>query len=239
MWFLKKNQIFSFLQAGKDFLVGLIFPKICLSCKKVGFSLCPECEKNIKILKTDLCIYCGKISPRGKICQNCRRGSSLTGVITTTKYSGLVKELIHSLKYDGNRDLVLPLGRMLAKKFSHIKITGEIIIVPVPLHRRRKNARGFNQSELLARYLAAKSGDQYRDLLRRIKFTEPQIQFHKRQRIDNLKKAFKANEYNLKKKKIILIDDVCTTGATLEACAKELRQAGAREIWGLVLAHGN
>jgi len=240
MEFLKKqNQIFSFLTVIKDFLIGLIFPKICLSCGANGFSLCPKCESKIKILKTDICIYCGKISPRGKICQTCRRKSSLTGIIVATKYSGIIKESIHSFKYDGNRDLLPPLGKILIKKFSNIKISGQITITSVPLHRVRKNTRGFNQSELLAKYLAKEIGAPYQDLLKRVKSTESQIQFRKDERIKNLIGAFKTKVKNLQVGKIILVDDVCTSGATLEACAKELRRAGAREIWGLVLAHGN
>lgn len=240
MWFLKsKNQIFNFLFTTKDFLIGLIFPKICLSCGVNGFSLCPRCQNKIKILKTDTCIYCGKISPRGKICQNCRRKSSLTGVIFVAKYSGIIKKTIHQFKYEGNTELLQPLGKILIKKFSDIKIPGQITITSVPLHRTRKNIRGFNQSELLERYLAKEVGVRYEELLKRVKPTESQIKFHKYERIDNLKGAFKAETKNLSGKKIILVDDVCTSGATLETCAKELRRAGAREVWGLVLAHGN
>ncbi len=223
----------------KDFFLDLIFPKICLSCGVNDFSLCPKCQNKIKILKTDTCIYCGKISLRGKICQNCRRKSSLTGVIVATKYSGIIKESIHQFKYDGDTELLQPLGKILVKKFSDIKIPGQITITSVPLHRKRKNTRGFNQSELLGKYLANEVGGRYEELLKRIKSTESQIKFHKYERIDNLKGAFKAETKNLSGKKIILVDDVCTSGATLETCAKELRRAGAREVWGLVLAHGN
>jgi ComF family protein len=223
----------------KDFFLDLIFPKICLSCGVSGFSLCPRCQNKIKILKTDTCIYCGKISPRGKICQNCRRKSSLTGVIFVAKYSGIIKKTIHQFKYDGNTELLQPLGKILIKKFSGIKIPGQITITSVPLHHTRKNTRGFNQSELLGKYLAKEVGVRYEELLKRVKPTESQIKFHRYERIDNLKGAFRAKAKNLCGKKIILIDDVCTSGATLETCAKELRRAGAREIWGLVLAHGN
>lgn len=87
--------------------------------------------------------------------------------------------------------------------------------------------------------MAKEVGVRYEELLKRIKSTESQIKFHRYERIDNLKGAFKAETKNLSGKKIILVDDVCTSGATLEACAKELRRAGAREVWGLVLAHGN
>jgi ComF family protein len=240
MWFLKsENQIFNFLSAAKDFLIGLIFPKICLSCGANGFSLCPRCQNKIKILKIDTCIYCGKISPRGKICQNCKGKSSLTGVIVAAKYSGIIKKSIHQLKYDGNTELLQPLGKILIKKFSDSRISGQIIATSVPLHLTRKNTRGFNQSELLGKYMAKEVGVRYEELLKRIKSTESQIKFHRYERIDNLKGAFKAETKNLSGKKIILVDDVCTSGATLEACAKELRRAGAREVWGLVLAHGN
>lgn len=223
----------------KDFFLDLIFPKICLSCGVNNFLLCPKCQNKIKILKTDTCIYCGKISPRGKICQNCKRKSSLTGIIVATKYSGIIKELIHSFKYESNKGLLQPLGKILVKKFSDIKINGRVIITSVPLHWTRKNTRGFNQSELLAKYLAKEVGDQYEELLKRVKSTKPQIKFNKYDRINNLKGAFVTKVKNLYGEKIILIDDVCTSGATLEACAKELLRSGAQEVWGLVLAHGN
>lgn len=239
-WFSRKQTIIiKIWKKSSDFLISLIFPKICLECEVNGFSLCPQCAKKIRLLKTTICIYCGKISPRGKICSSCRGKSCLTGIIIGVKYSGTIKEVIHSFKYEGNRDLLPPLGNILVNKLDETRISGDKIITFVPLHKKKENIRGFNQSELLARYLANKTSNKCKKLLIRTKFTKPQIGLTKEGRKNNLEKAFRAIDKNMKGKTIILIDDVCTTGATLEECARQLRIAGARQIWGLVIAHGN
>ena len=235
----RREIFYSFLVKNRDFLVELIFPKICVGCGENGFWLCEKCSAKIKIIKTDLCIFCGKIRDKGKLCGRCRSRYVLTGVIVATKFQGVMKKAIHSLKYDGNQDLAVILSKILEKKLETTRISKDFIITSVPLHWRKGNFRGFNQSELLAKLLAKKTGRPYRRLLKRIKPTESQTALGGVSRRENLKGAFKPLVEKIENKRIILVDDVCTTGSTLNECAIQLRKVGAREVWGLVLAHGN
>lgn len=221
-----------------DFCISLVFPKICIGCEKEGFCLCPKCFKKIKIQKTPLCIYCGKIANKG-LCQTCSSKTPLTGVLVGCKYSGLVKEIIHRYKYDGDKELANPLCEILLEKLNEKKFNSETLITSVPLHKKRQNYRGFNQSEIIARKIARSAGINYEKLLGRKVFNQPQMTLSRRARKENLLGAFSSLGADLHGKTIIVVDDVCTTGATLEECAKTLRKSGARQVWGLVIAHGS
>ena len=112
------------------------------------------------------------------------------------------------------------------------------LIMPIPLHKRRRRWRGFNQSELLAKIIGKNFDLEFSEDLKRIKYTTPQAKLDRKQRKTNIKNCFVWTGKNLKNKNIILVDDVTTTGSTLNECARVLRANGAREIWGLVIANG-
>jgi len=128
---------------------------------------------------------------------------------------------------------------MLSSRLSESQFQGDLVIVPVPLHSRKQRVRGFNQAEFLARSVSKKLDIPGGLALKRHINTRSQVELSGRERRKNLEKAFFCQDQGLvAKKTVILIDDVSTTGTTLEECAKVLRTAGARQVWGLVVARG-
>lgn len=154
----------------------------------------------------------------------------------------LLKKIIHGLKYKFVEDLASPLGTLLIRELK--KVEGQIgkpdFIVPVPLHRKRLLERGFNQSELLAlKILEYFEWPVENTVLLRTRMTAPQVSQDEAGRKENVGNAFSAvDPSKILNKKIVLLDDVFTTGATMEECAKVLKSAGAKEVLGLALAKG-
>ena len=233
------------------FFLDLIFPKFCLGCGKEGIWLCPKCQAKILPVKTQLCPGCGRISPRqrrgkyfGIYCQNCRRKyrPKLKGIIVAAYYvEGPIKELIHNFKYNHILELETILGDLLAKSLKdNLKSERDVIVTAVPLHFLRRAQRGYNQSEILARYVANKlKMPKNFQIIKKIRQTKPQVKLGGKKRLENLKNCYKIINKNIVRgQTIILVDDVTTTGTTLNECAKVLREAGAKGIWGLVVAKG-
>jgi len=223
-----------------EFCLDLIFPKTCVYCGGFGSFVCGKCLVKIKPIKTQVCPKCGKISDLGKWCPGCKGKSSLTGIIVGAAYrSGPTKEMIHYLKYNSVKELAGPLADLLIDQLIEEELSNKVIVTSVPLHKKRYLERGYNQSELIAKIVADKLGLNYQNLLVRKKYTEPQVKLKGDDRRSNLAGAFTAlDSTNIKGKTIFLVDDVSTTGSTLEECAKVLRAAGARRIYGLVIARG-
>lgn len=223
----------------KNLIYDLLFPKRCIKCKKPGEFICFGCFSKIEKIKTYTCQKCGKITKNGSYCNSCRNGVDLTGVMVACDYNiGPTKELIHHLKYSGFLDLSEVLGELLVERIKNSK-NKKFIVVPVPMHRKKELERGFNQSELLARYLSKKMGLKGGLALEKIKSTEAQMRLKRKDRLKNLNKVFECVDRELVKgQQILLIDDVMTTGTTLNECAKALKKAGARQVWGLVVAKG-
>jgi ComF family protein len=226
----------------KDFFLDLIFPKFCVGCKKEGEWFCISCKKKIIYIKSPACPYCNRLTKAGQLCSRCREKSALTGVIISAYYeNGPLKEAIHTLKYDGVFDLKYDLSQLLIKAINFRKLEKKFILIPVPLHKIRKAERGYNQTELLVDEISKEIGFPIiKNKLLRIKNKAPQITLSGAERRNNVKGIFKFNggAEKIKNKNIILVDDVFTTGSTLEECAKILRENGAKEVWGLVLAKG-
>ncbi|MFA5926692.1 MAG: ComF family protein [Patescibacteria group bacterium] len=231
------NKIFSFLS---DIFLDIFFPKRCVNCGKYGDLLCFGCVGEIEAIKTDTCPECGRISKHGRFCTNCKRklGMELTGLLVAAHYRGPIKKMIHQYKYAGIRDLSVLLGEILFQRLHDHTLPG-LIVVPVPLHRKREAGRGFNQSELMARYISKKLNLAGGMALARVKNTEPQARLAKAKRLTNLTGAFAVVDKDLVSgRDVLLVDDVATTLATLNECAKVLRQSGARRVWGSVVARG-
>jgi ComF family protein len=155
-------------------------------------------------------------------------------------YEETLRACIHALKYDGQTRLAEPLGNLLASKYRASGLRADII-VPVPLHSERLQKRGYNQSKLLAEYCSRQvSVPVHEDMLIRRRATSAQVGLAAKERHQNVAGAFVCSPTftgkALAHHKILLIDDVCTTGATLEACSAPLFAAGAQEVWALVLA---
>ena len=223
----------------KTFL-NIFFPKRCVGCGQPGGFVCFECAGKIEMIKTATCSECGKITKSGQYCSNCRQRlkTNLKGLIIAAKYdAGPTKEMIHHLKYSGFTELVPLLSEIIYGRIHNNIPARNLVIVPVPLHKKRQSLRGFNQAELIGRELSKKLNLPGGAALSRIKNTESQVKLARENRKKNLIGAFVCDDREfILGKSVLLIDDVTTTGATLDECAKVLKLAGAREVWGVVVA---
>lgn len=161
---------------------------------------------------------------------------SLDGIRGVGYLRGPLKRAIYQFKYRQKRKLALPLADLMHHYLLENPSPADLI-VPVPLHMDRLRERGYNQAALLARKLSERSGLALEEgSLVRIKETAPQVALKADERRKNVRGAFRGQGEKLEDRQVLIIDDVCTTGATLEACAEALREKGARTIWALVLA---
>jgi ComF family protein len=226
-------------------LLDIFFPRICAVCEKdiADGPMCGTCHIAFgsKEIRSPLCVKCGDpfISKEGTdhACGKCLTvklpfNFARSGFI----YDGAVAESIHRFKYSGKIILANPLGALMASHAEALKLKPDVV-VPVPLHGKRLKARGFNQSLMLARAVAKRLGVKTDWAgLKRTKPTLPQIGLKHNERAENVAGAFEVITPSLfKSKKVLLIDDVFTTGATITECAKTLKKSGA-EVSILTLA---
>lgn len=196
--------------------------------------MCDDCFESLRgkfILPT--CPEC-RTPTDGRYCDTHRGSHSLDGIIASFSFDEyVIREAIHYLKYNGIRELAAPLGRLIGGCI-HGGVFGDALLVPVPLHPGRQAERGFNQAELLARQLPFPIA---LDVVKRTKHRPTQASLDGEARRQNLAGAFTVTRPELaQQKNIIVVDDVSTTGTTLEEIARVLKAAGARSAWGVVLA---
>jgi len=221
--------------------LDLLFPPRCAACKKQGHVLCPACRSAIHPLAPPFCQRCGTPLAAENICPQCSfRAPSLSGVRAYSSFEEPLRGCIYSLKYEGNTRLTEPLGLLLAQAYRHYALQVDAIIA-VPLDNKRQEQRGYNHAYLLAKVCAAQVHvPLYATMLIRHRATVAQVGLPASERRQNVAGAFRCTAAfttgALLGRRILIIDDVCTTGATLEACAAPLFAAGAREVWALVLA---
>jgi len=221
--------------------LDLLFPVHCAGCQRIGHVLCPACIGRIQPIPSPFCQLCGTPLFLDGICKNCQYHTlKLNGQRAVSFYQEPLRGCIHALKYDGNTRLAEPLGLLLAQAYTRYGMQADMLI-PVPLHSERQQQRGYNHAALLAKVCSAQLGVPMNDrVLVRHRATVAQVDLHPRERYQNVAGAFACATATagggVCGRRIVVIDDVSTTSATLEACAVPLFAAGAREIWGLVLA---
>lgn len=219
----------SFLSGLSKGILNIIYPPLCEACQvkidpESGYAcLCKNCVSKIKILNPPAAIT---------RCDNIK-------VWAVCGYEGIAKDCIHLFKYNNRISLSKPLADIMSN-FTNKNLADKKfdMIVPVPLHKTKMRERGFNQAELLARRLGKNTNRILcLDAVKRIKPTASQTGLSKTKRFTNLKGAFKITDGGkVSGKRILLIDDVFTTGSTISECAKTLLKAGAKSVSGLVLA---
>ena len=222
----------------KDKIANAIFPVYCFNCGKEGSWLCEDCMSFMEFFPVFLCPKCGKKSYLGRVCKRCLGKSFLDGIIAMDRYNNpLIQNLIKLLKFRYITDLEPILNRLVRKfclKYSEI-FPADAVLVPVPLHPLRFRQREFNQAEFIANFVSNALGYKILKILERIRYTYRQSELPKEMKENNIKGAFRCNG-DLRGKNVILIDDIYTSGATMQECAKVLKEAGAKEVWGFVLA---
>ncbi len=223
-------------------IIDILFPKFCLNCGKEGSLLCEDCFSLIDINSYTFCHVCGKRTPDFKICPNCRRKTNLSGIFFATYYKDTIaKMLIQKLKYP---PFIREISKVLAKIIiSHLSLLEfsfpeNSLFVPIPLFQKREKWRGFNQSAEIAKELSSYYGIPFsKDILFKIRETLPQVELKSKERKENIKDSFYIKEdINIKGKTIFLIDDVYTTGSTLEESAQIIKKGKPKDIFGLVVA---
>ncbi len=204
----------------------------------MGDFLCIGCGQKLPRLLPPICQRCGKPESSGGLCSTCWGcQTAISGVRSPFRFDGVMRRAIHELKYRNLKAISGSLAELLAAYLRDNPVPGEVL-VPVPLHPRRLRERGYNQSSLLALELARRTGlAVVEDGLYRSKDSPSQAQTTTvEDRRGNVADAFACRNSKLSGKQVLLVDDVCTSGATLEACAAALRAAGAASVWGLTLA---
>lgn len=230
-------------------LLNLLFPQFCLKCQKEGFLICKDCFSLIDINPFQYCPFCShpnRVIKNGK-CQS-HQNFYLNGLFSACEYKNpLVKKMIFLFKYKPYiKNISLPLTTLI---ISHFALTEKHpltllhqpkqgVFMPVPLFKKKEKQRGYNQSALIAQILSIyyKLPLQKNNLIK-IKDTQSQTKFNKQQRQQNIANAFVIKNPDLiNGKTIFLIDDVFTTGSTMEECAKILKANGALKVFGIVVA---
>ncbi|HJX68874.1 MAG TPA: ComF family protein [Dehalococcoidia bacterium] len=214
------------------------FPRRCVGCGRGGGFLCPECVRELPRLMPPVCPRCGRPQASGMVCPGCwQRPTEIDGIRSPFRFDEVIRKAIHELKYRNLRAISNRLAELLADYLKESPLPREAL-VGVPLHPRRLRERGYNQSSLLARELGKHIGlPVIEDCLIRVKQAQPQVKAADvEERRRNVADAFVCRDERVKGKRIVLIDDVCTSGATLESCAAALKDKGATSVWGLTLA---
>ena len=228
-----------------DGLLAVLLAPACAACERpleepTRGAVCASCWAAILPITPPVCERCGDPLPSWRVisleqarCPRCRRRrGSVTRSRAIGPYEGSLRAIVHALKYDGRRQLARPLGERLAETGDSV-LKGADVIVAVPLHRSRRRARGFNQAAEIARHL----GPPVTPALRRLRATPSQTDLPAARRHANVRDAFAlARGASVAGATVVLVDDVSTTGATLEACARVLLDAGAREVRALTAA---
>lgn len=227
----------------------IIFPPQCISCAEIidqhqSDMFCQSCREKIHFINGSFCPICGipfRESPAGNhICGNCLENRPhYTLARAVADFDTVIMDTIHKFKYGHNISIGNSLGSFMADfTFPDFNFSEYSLLIPLPLHIRRLRERGFNQSLLLAKKIGQKHKLSVNfSLLKRHKFTLTQTGLHKAQREQNIRNAFTTVcDHKVSGTNIILIDDVYTTGATINECAKVLVQAGAEKVAVLTLA---
>ena len=226
-------------------VLQLLFPLRCPVCDGIvpqaGEKICLECLGRLKVLTPPWCMKCGKkLAQEGEYCADCgkkthffMRGRALY------EYESIALS-IYRFKYGGRREYADYFGEEMEEYLGDfIRSVEPDALIPIPLHRKRRAARGYNQAELLARALGDRLGiPVYTDFLVRQKNTAPLKYENPEERQNNLKKAFNILQNDVKLEKVMIVDDIYTTGSTMDETARVLKEAGVQEIYFVTLACG-
>lgn len=222
----------------KGAALDFLFPQYCVGCGKEGDFLCYSCHQSLSRITPPLCPKCGRPQPSGILCPDCISWpAEIDGIRSPFRFDGVMRQAIHQLKYRNLRALVKPLAKLLWDYLTTNPVPAEVL-VPVPLHQKRLRERGYNQSGLLAQELGKLTNlPVVNDCLIRQQHAPPQARTSTvEERRSNIANAFTCRNHRLRDTQVLLIDDVSTSGATLNACAAALKASGTTSVWGLAMA---
>lgn len=217
--------------------LDIIYPSQCVGCGRYGAKICANCKKDIQVIKPPLCDFCGIQLTQEGVCATCQNEKpAFNQLRSVAAYQGSLRQAVHNLKYHRDVSLGLYLAKPMIKLFRNLHWKVDII-VPVPLGSIRLKERGYNQASLLAYPIALATSTRYEPkALRRIRETESQVELTMEARRQNVNGAFLGISTYVHSKRILIVDDVATSCATLNACAIALLSAGADCVYALTLA---
>jgi ComF family protein len=224
-------------------LLSLLFPTECAGCRRYikDFKyvyVCPDCYDGLRTLPENICPACAKPIHSGHAdgCRECReRGNEFSYVLAAGVFEGALKEMIHYMKFNNKKSAARVAAGLIMERVDLKVFTGADMIVPAPLSAASAAARGYNQTYEVAKYLSKKTGIELAQSVRKIKETPAQNTLDRKERLKNLKGAFEVKGH-VEGKTVIVVDDVFTTGATINEIAGTLKKASAKEVRGLVIA---
>ncbi len=222
----------------KGVALNLLFPQYCVGCGRDGAFICSGCAAALPHIEPPLCPRCGIPESSGGLCHNgVHWTAEIDGIRAPFRFEGIIREAIHQFKYQNLRAIATTLVEMLRLYVDANPVKADILM-PVPLHAKRLRERGYNQSGLLAQELSRRLGIPVDEKsLIRTRHSLPQARTTGvAERHRNVIGLFACSSVAVQGKNVMVIDDVTTSGATLNACAAALKKSGAASVWGLALA---
>ena len=226
-------------------IIKALYPDACPNCGKVvdKVGLCKDCKGTFKLIKNPICGICGRTvdSEDICICEDCRETKHVfIRNVSVFEYKGDIKECIYRFKYANMRCYAEYFAAEAARRYTKLlKIWKIDTIVAVPMYGKKQRKRGYNQAEEFAKSLGKACGIKVdKKCLKRVKDTAPMKTLSKQQRYENLQKAFVADKKS-NVKRVLVVDDIFTTGSTIDACAKVLKKSGVEVVYGLCIASGS
>ncbi|QFJ54001.1 ComF family protein [Pseudobutyrivibrio xylanivorans] len=239
----------SYLRYIIDVSLGLLYPKRCVACdnvllkieKEAGF--CQSCQKKIRLVGKDYCLKCGAPvnNPQAEFCTSCKNASHVyTQNKAVFRYSGDMKNAMYRFKYSNKRCYGKVFAKYAVKSYGKWLQQNNIeAIIPVPMYQKKERKRGYNQAEIFAKALSDVSGIPVNSkIVRRNGDTVAMKQLNSLKRKKNLLKAFSLAKNDVQFKKVLIVDDIYTTGTTMDEVAKILRSGGVQEVYGMCVCIG-
>ena len=229
------------------FMLDILYPRKCPVCDRIimpkGALICPRCRRRVCFIGEPRCKKCGKalMFEEKEYCENCKaQERHFVYGLALMDYDSVSRKILADLKYHGKRDNADYVAAEMAIRLGReIKRMEPDVLIPVPIHPRRRRLRGFNQAELLAKRLGERLDIQMRaDVLVRIRNTRPQKELGSLGRLNNLLEAFAVRRWDPSWQTVCLVDDIYTTGSTVEACTRILLAAGAKRVYAVCAAIG-
>jgi ComF family protein len=220
-------------------LISLIVPPLCVTCLEPEFSesaLCPDCRARLVALPVARCHQCGAPVPRSSgHCRECRgRSFAFARAWSPFAYEGVSRRVVSALKSRGALAVAGFMGEEIARRAPSGLLEGSL--VPVPAHARRRRTHGCNPAGEIALALGRRTGARVRDVLERRGRPAPQVGLERTARLANARGSVALRPRASAPERVVLVDDVYTTGATLDACARALRASGSKEVTAVTFA---
>ena len=214
-----------------------VYPPICGGCNKPGERWCSDCQSSTEKIPDTICSKCGQIIHKSGICPSCRVFSPcFSSLRSWAVFSGPLRNALHRLKYQGDIALGEIFARPLIEMVKALQWKVDAV-VPVPIGIARKAERGYNQAAIIGFPLALGCGfDYHSKWLTKVRETRSQVGLTLAERHENVREAFMAQARSISGLSVLVVDDVTTSGATMQACASALKKAGVKEVYGITLA---